>query len=50
MKFGIAGSLANVVIETTFHFADTVNIRAKASVSNVSTATMVSKIYAQEGL
>lgn len=50
LRFGIAGSIANVIIETAFHCADTVNIRAKASKTNVSTTSMISKIYAQEGI
>lgn len=50
LRFGIAGSLANVLIETAFHFADTVNIRTKASSTNISTSTMISKIYTQDGL
>jgi hypothetical protein len=27
---GVAGSIANVAVETSFHVIDTVNIRAKA--------------------
>lgn len=50
LRFGIAGSIANVTIESVFHFADTVNIRAKASEKSVSTASMISKIYGQEGV
>jgi len=47
---GVAGSLANVAVETCFHFADTVNIRAKASEKSISTMSLVSKIWAKEGL
>lgn len=49
---GIAGSLANIIQETTFHFADTVNIRAKADLGQktLSTTSLVNKIWAKEGL
>lgn len=47
---GIAGSLSNLLIESGFHFVDTVNVRAKVSESNVSSITMVKRIYATEGL
>lgn len=30
LRMGIAGSLANIAVETSFHFIDTVNIRSKA--------------------
>lgn len=33
IKMGIAGSLAYTIVETTFHFIDTVNIRTKASMT-----------------
>ena len=29
-RLGVAGSLANLFVETSFHFIDTVNIRTKA--------------------
>jgi hypothetical protein len=41
LRFGIAGSLTNVVVESMFHFADTINIRTKASESNVSGRSMI---------
>ena len=31
LKMGVAGSLAFTIVETSFHFMDTVNIRTKAS-------------------
>lgn len=31
LRLGVAGSLATVVVECGFHFADTVNIRAKSA-------------------
>ena len=37
-------------MECAWHFADTVNIRAKALSTNVSTRAMVSRIWAKEGL
>ena len=30
LRMGVAGSLANITVETSFHFIDTVNIRSKA--------------------
>ena len=42
---GVAGSLANVTIEALFHFADTLNVRAKTSDSNDSTMKVLQKIY-----
>jgi len=45
LRFGIAGSLANVIIEGTFHCFDTVNIRTKAAENYISTPTMINKIY-----
>jgi hypothetical protein len=30
LRFGIAGSLANVAGECSFHFVDTINIKTKA--------------------
>jgi hypothetical protein len=32
LRIGVASSLAHVTIETMFHFADTVNVRAKTNV------------------
>jgi hypothetical protein len=50
IRMGIAGSLSNVIIESSFHFVDTVNVRAKVSEKNISSMKMVQKIYAKEGL
>lgn len=47
---GMAGSLANLVVEAGFHFADTVNVRAKVSDQQMSSIKMVEKIYKSEGL
>jgi len=33
LRMGVAGSLAYTVVETSFHFIDTINIRSKASQS-----------------
>ena len=30
LRMGVAGSLANIFVESSFHFIDTVNIRSKA--------------------
>jgi uncharacterized membrane protein len=45
LRFGIAGSLANVIIESAFHFMDTVNIRSKAAEKTISTSTIIQKIF-----
>ncbi len=42
--------MANVIVECTFHFADTVNIRTKAHDTHVSSTSMIRKIYRKEGL
>ena len=41
VRMGVAGSLANVAIESLFHFADTVNVRAKTNDGNDSTLKVV---------
>ena len=46
----MAGSIANLTVESLFHFADTVNVRAKVSEKNESSLKVVKKIYAKEGL
>ena len=50
VRLGIAGSLATTICESSFHAVDTVNIRAKARPDMISTMSMMSKIWAQEGL
>jgi Mitochondrial carrier protein len=50
LRLGFAGSLANVAIESMFHFADTVNVRAKTSEGNDSTIKIFKSIYRKEGL
>lgn len=50
IRMGMAGSFANVVVEAGFHFADTVNVRAKVSDTHVSSLRMVETIYKSEGL
>eukprot|EP00347_Sterkiella_histriomuscorum_P010096 403338693 len=47
---GVAGSLANVIVEAGFHFVDTVNVRTKVHESNISSILMVKNIYTKEGL
>ena len=49
---GVAGSIANLLVETSFHVIDTVNIRAKAQseLKGKSTLSMVNKIYMKEGI
>lgn len=49
-RMGIAGSLANIIVEGSFHFVDTVNVRAKISDKHESSIHMVRKIYNKEGL
>ena len=49
-RMGVAGSLANIFCESAFHAVDTVNIRAKASETQISTLSLVSKIWRKEGL
>jgi hypothetical protein len=44
LRFGVIGSLASVMMDATFHVADTINIRSKASVKSVPTSHMVQKI------
>jgi hypothetical protein len=48
---GIAGSLANTIVESAFHVVDTVNISSKAATGNKTPSTMsiVSKIWEKEG-
>lgn len=50
LRLGFAGSIANVTIESMFHFADTVNVRAKTTVGNDSTMNILKNIYRKEGL
>ena len=47
---GFAGSLAHTTVECLFHFVDTVNIRAKAAETSMTTMSMVNKIWAKEGI
>ena len=49
-RMGVAGSLANVIVESGFHFLDTVNVRAKLYDGNISSLGMVKNIYSKEGL
>ena len=49
-RMALAGSLSNMICEVGFHFADTVNIRAKLHTHNVSTSHMLSQIFMEEGL
>lgn len=50
LRMGVAGSLANLVVESMFHFADTVNVRAKTSDGNDSSLKIVERIYKKEGI
>lgn len=47
---GLAGSLSNVICEMSFHFADTVNVRAKVHHKPVSSYKMALNIFGNEGL
>lgn len=49
-RMALAGSLANMFCEISFHFADTVNIRSKLHKANVNTFHMLNHIYMEEGL
>ena len=49
-RMAVAGSIANLFVESSFHFIDTVNVRAKIHDTNVSSLNMVRKIYTKEGL
>jgi len=49
-RMGVAGSLANLVVESMFHFVDTVNVRAKLSDKSISSLNMARKIYLKEGI
>lgn len=49
-RMGVAGSLANVVVESGFHFMDTVNVRSKLYDGNISSFGMVKAMYMKEGL
>lgn len=49
-RLAIAGSLANLIVESSFHFADTVNVKTKVSEKNTSSINMVKKIFAKEGV
>ena len=52
MRMGVAGSLANLLVESKFHFIDTVNIRAKAMSSGrqATLFSLVDKIWQKVGL
>ena len=50
MRMGVAGSLANLFVDGLFHTVDTLNIRAKASPTEISTTGMMKKIWVKEGL
>lgn len=50
IRMGIAGSLANLMVEAGFHFADTVNTMNKISEKNMSTISTVKHLYKKEGL
>lgn len=41
LRMGVAGSLANVIVETGFHFVDTVNVRLKVNEQSISSLKMV---------
>lgn len=41
LRLGIAGSLTHLVVESMFHFVDTVNVQAKLSEKSISSLNMV---------
>jgi len=50
LRLGIAGSISNMIVETSFHFIDTLNIRTKASEKSITAGKMMSKIWEKEGI
>lgn len=50
VRMAIAGSVSNCVMECSFHFADTVNIRSKVHDTNISSFSMVAEVYNKDGL
>jgi hypothetical protein len=50
VRMGLAGSLANMMCEMGFHFADTVNVRAKTHHLPVSSYHMAMTIFKREGI
>lgn len=49
-RLGLAGSFSAMICEVAFHFADTVNIRAKVMPENISSMTLMKDIYKNEGI
>ena len=50
LRMGVAGSLGNVIVESMFHFLDTVNVRAKVSDVQHSSIGVIKHIYRHEGV
>ena len=50
LRMAVAGSLANSMVETSFHFLDTVNVRTKLSSHNRSMLSTFKHIYSKEGI
>ena len=50
LRIALAGSIANMIVECSFHFIDTLNIRTKASHKSISVGKMMSKIWEKEGI
>ena len=50
LRIGAAGSLATLIVDGTFHVVDTLNIRAKAHPTEISTYNLMKEIWAKEGL
>ena len=50
LRLAVAGSLANMIVETGFHFIDTLNIRTKASEKSISAGKMMNTIWEKEGI
>ena len=52
LRMGVAGSIAQVICETSFHCLDTVQIKAKAAQGQVATSTfaLAREIYRQDGI
>ena len=50
VRMGLAGSLSNMICEIMFHYADTVNVKAKTHHRPISSYGMALTIFKNEGL
>jgi hypothetical protein len=49
-RLGLAGSFSAMICEVAFHFADTVNIRAKVMSEQIRSMDLMKNIYKTEGV